>query len=111
MIRRIFVRLCAAAVTAVVPLAAQAADAPTLKFANPGAPQGDVATQILQPWIAKVNDDAAGSFRVQLFSGPALGAFPQIYDRVAPIPQDLGRLAALRDPECGGRHGRALACL
>jgi TRAP-type transport system periplasmic protein len=82
MIRRIFIRLCAAAMVAAVPLAAHAADSITLKFANPGAPQGDVATQILQPWIAKVNNDAAGSFHVQLFSGPALGAFPQIYDRV-----------------------------
>lgn len=79
MIRHLFAGLCAAAVLA-APLGARAAD--TLKFANPGAPQGDVSTQILQPWVAKVNNDAAGSFRVQLFSGPALGAFPQIYDRV-----------------------------
>jgi len=79
MIRHLFAGLCAAAVI-VAPLGAHAAT--TLKFANPGAPQGDVSTQILQPWVKKVNDAAAGSFRVQLFSGPALGAFPQIYDRV-----------------------------
>ena len=81
MIRRLLAGLCAAAVLA-APLAGRAAESPTLKFANPGAPQGDVSTQILQPWVAKVNGEAAGSFRVQLFSGPALGAFPQIYDRV-----------------------------
>jgi TRAP-type C4-dicarboxylate transport system substrate-binding protein len=82
MIRHFFANLCAAAMLAAVPLTAHAAESITLKFANPGAPQGDVSTQIIQPWVAKVNDEAAGSFRVQLFSGPALGQFPQIYDRV-----------------------------
>jgi TRAP-type transport system periplasmic protein len=82
MIRYLVAGLCAAAMVTAAPLDTRAAESITLKFANPGAPQGDVATQILQPWIAKVNDDAAGSFRVQLFSGPALGQFPQIYDRV-----------------------------
>jgi TRAP-type C4-dicarboxylate transport system substrate-binding protein len=81
MIRRFFVALCAATML-FMPLVSQAAESMTLKFANPGAPQGDVSTQIIQPWVAKVNDAAAGAFRVQLFSGPALGQFPQIYDRV-----------------------------
>jgi len=82
MIRHLFAGLCAAAVLAAAPLDSRAAESVALKFANPGAPQGDVSTQIIQPWVAKVNDEAAGSLHVQLFSGPALGQFPQIYDRV-----------------------------
>ena len=80
--RRTFVSFCVASMIAVAPLSAYSAETVSLKFANPGAPQGDVSTQIIQPWVAKVNNEAAGSMHVQLFSGPALGAFPQIYDRV-----------------------------
>jgi TRAP-type transport system periplasmic protein len=69
-------------VLAFMPLAANAAQPITLKFGNPSAPNGDVSTQIIQPWIKKVDQQADGMFRVQLFSGPALGTFPQIYDRV-----------------------------
>ncbi|MGH7087280.1 MAG: TRAP transporter substrate-binding protein, partial [Stellaceae bacterium] len=64
------------------PAAGRAAEPITLKFANPGSPTGDVSKQIIEPWIAAVNKEAAGIFRVQLYSGPALGQFPQIYDRV-----------------------------
>jgi len=70
-----------AAIIAAVPVTGRAAE-PVLKFANPGSPTGDVSKQIIEPWIAKVNQDAAGMFRVQHFPGPALGQFPQIYDRV-----------------------------
>lgn len=81
MTRRVLAFL-AMSVLSIMPLAANAAESITLKFANPGAPNGDVSTQIIQPWINKVNKEADGVFRVQLFSGPALGQFPQIYDRV-----------------------------
>ncbi len=69
-------------VLGIMPLVANAAEPITLKFGNPSAPNGDVSTQIIQPWIKKVDKEANGIFRVQLFSGPALGTFPQIYDRV-----------------------------
>ena len=78
---RIFA-LLAVSFFALAPFAAKAADTVTLKFANPGAPNGDVSTQIIQPWVSKVNEGSEGTARVQLFSGPALGQFPQIYDRV-----------------------------
>ena len=79
---RILVGLLAAAAIAAAPIAGRAAEQITLKFAHPGAPTGGVATEIVEPWIAKVNSEAAGLFHVQLYAGPALGQFPQIYDRV-----------------------------
>jgi TRAP-type transport system periplasmic protein len=74
--------LLAAIVAAAAPMAGRAAEPITLKFAHPGSPTGDVSVQIIQPWVAKVNKEAAGSFHIQLYSGPALGRFPEIYDRV-----------------------------
>ncbi len=67
---------------AAAPLAGRAAEPITLKFGNPGSPNGHVSNFIIKPWVKKVNDEANGMLRVQLFSGPALGHFPQIYDRV-----------------------------
>jgi TRAP-type transport system periplasmic protein len=77
-------RLAAVAVIAVAaaPLAGRAAEPITLKFGNPGSPTGHVSTFVIKPWVEKVNKEAAGMLNVQLFSGPALGHFPQIYDRV-----------------------------
>jgi TRAP-type C4-dicarboxylate transport system substrate-binding protein len=77
----LFVGLFVAIGLAAAPPAGRAAE-PVLKFANPGSPTGDVSKQIIEPWIAKVNKEAAGMFRVQHYPGPALGQFPQIYDRV-----------------------------
>ncbi len=74
--------LLAAAAVAAAPLAGRAAEPITLKFGNPGAPNGHVSNFIIKPWIARVNKEAAGTLDVKLFSGPALGHFPQIYDRV-----------------------------
>lgn len=71
-----------AAALALAPLAGHAAEPITLKFGNPGSPNGHVSNFIIKPWVKKVNDEAKGMFSVQLFSGPALGHFPQIYDRV-----------------------------
>ncbi len=79
---RIFAGLLTAIAIAAAPLAGRAAEPITLKFGNPGSPTGDVSTQIIEPWVTKVNKEAGGTLRVQLFSGPALGHFPQIYDRV-----------------------------
>jgi TRAP-type C4-dicarboxylate transport system substrate-binding protein len=79
---RTFVSLAAALALAAAPIAARAAETVTLKFAHPGAPNGGVAKEIVGPWVDRVNKDAAGVFHVQLFTGPALGRFPEIYDRV-----------------------------
>ena len=79
---RILAGLLIATAVAAAPIAARAAEPITLKFAHPGAPNGDVATQIIGPWVDQVNKEAAGIFHVQLYTGPALGQFPQIYDRV-----------------------------
>ena len=79
---RLLAGLTAAAAIAVASIAARAAEPITLKFAHPGAPNGDVAKKVVEPWVDKVNKEAAGSLHVQLFVGPALGQFPQIYDRV-----------------------------
>jgi TRAP-type transport system periplasmic protein len=80
--QRIFAGLVVAAALAATPIAADAAGPVALKFANPGSPTGDVSKKIIEPWVEKVNGEADGTFHVQLFSGPALGQFPQIYDRV-----------------------------
>jgi TRAP-type transport system periplasmic protein len=79
---RILAGLLTAIAVAAAPLAGRADEPVTLKFGNPGSPNGDVSKKIIEPWIAKVNKEAAGTFQVQHFPGPALGHFPQIYDRV-----------------------------
>ncbi|HKT19312.1 MAG TPA: TRAP transporter substrate-binding protein [Stellaceae bacterium] len=79
--QKIIAAVLVAASVAIAPVRSRAAE-PVLKFANPGSPTGDVSKQIIEPWIAKVNQEAAGMFRVQHYPGPALGQFPQIYDRV-----------------------------
>jgi TRAP-type transport system periplasmic protein len=79
---RVLAGFLIAATVVTASAAGRAAETITLKFASPGAPTGDVNTKIIEPWVAKVNKEAAGLFHVQLFTGPALGHFPQIYDRV-----------------------------
>jgi len=60
-----------------------------LKFGNPGAPQGHVSRKIIQPFAESMTNDSKGEVEFKLYSGPALGTFPVIYDRVINGVADL----------------------
>jgi TRAP-type C4-dicarboxylate transport system substrate-binding protein len=60
-----------------------------LKFANPGAPQGHVSRKIIAPFAERMTRDSKGTVEFKLYSGPALGTFPVIYDRVINGVADL----------------------
>jgi TRAP-type C4-dicarboxylate transport system substrate-binding protein len=68
---------------------ARAADPVQLKFANPGAPGGHVSRKIITPFAERMTKDSNGTVEFKLFSGPSLGTFPVIYDRVINGVADL----------------------
>jgi TRAP-type C4-dicarboxylate transport system substrate-binding protein len=67
----------------------QAAEPIQLKFANPGAPGGHVSRKIITPFAERMTKDSNGTVEFKLFSGPSLGTFPVIYDRVINGVADL----------------------
>jgi TRAP-type C4-dicarboxylate transport system substrate-binding protein len=66
---------------ALAPLAAQAADPVSLKFASPAPPVSPVNTWGIQPWMEEVQKAAGGNLEIKLFPGPALATFDSAYDR------------------------------
>jgi TRAP-type C4-dicarboxylate transport system substrate-binding protein len=81
----------AAALTALAAGAqtAHAADPVQLKFANPSSPQGHIAREVIAPLAERMNADAQGAVEFKVYSGPGLGSFPVIYDRVINGVADL----------------------
>jgi TRAP-type C4-dicarboxylate transport system substrate-binding protein len=53
----------------------------TLKFGFPAPPTSYVNTDGMAPWINDVEKASDGTLKIQLFAGPALGNFNNIYDR------------------------------
>jgi len=66
-----------------------AAEPVQLKFGNPGAPKGHVSVKIIQPFAEQMTKDSNGTVEFKLYSGPALGTFPVIYDRIINGVADL----------------------
>jgi TRAP-type C4-dicarboxylate transport system substrate-binding protein len=92
--RRVVTRRAALSVAALAALTAgaqtaQAADPVQLKFANPSSPQGHIARDVIAPLAERMNADAQGAVEFKVFSGPGLGSFPVIYDRVINGVADL----------------------
>lgn len=57
------------------------AETVTLKFGFPAPPTSYVNTDGMTPWINDVEKASGGTLKIQLFAGPALGNFNNIYDR------------------------------
>jgi len=73
---------CALALSVFLALPALARAEPvTLKFGFPAPPTSYVNTEGMTPWINDVEKAAGGTLKIQLFAGPALGNFNNIYDR------------------------------
>lgn len=73
--------ILAALTVAAVPLAASGAEPVTLKFGFP-VPAGSYDnTHGISPWIEEVEKASSGTLKIQLFTGPVLGTFRNIYDR------------------------------
>ncbi|HEX3974599.1 MAG TPA: hypothetical protein VHX19_24905, partial [Stellaceae bacterium] len=58
------------------------AETVTLKFGFPAPPTSYVNTDAITPWIDDVEKAAGGTLKIQLFTGPVLGNFNNIYDRI-----------------------------
>lgn len=55
----------------------------TMKFAQPAPPRSLVNQWGVIPWAKKVEKESGGELKIQIFSGPVLGTFNNIYDRTA----------------------------
>lgn len=70
-----------ALVVAALPLAAMAAGPVTLRFGFPVPAASYDNTRGISPWIEEVEKASGGTLKIELFTGPALGTFHNIYDR------------------------------
>lgn len=66
---------------AALPLAAAGAEPVTLRFGFPVPAASYNNTHGVSPWIQEVEKASGGTLKIQLFTGPALGTFHNIYDR------------------------------
>jgi TRAP-type transport system periplasmic protein len=81
--------LVAAAVLAMAPAAADAAETDSLRFAIPGASTiSTTYTHIFRPWMDRINADARGSIKVEAFFN--IATFQNAYDRVVNGVADIG---------------------
>jgi TRAP-type C4-dicarboxylate transport system substrate-binding protein len=78
-----------AALIAAVP-AAQAADPVTLKLAFPPPPVSFFNGGVLAPWAKEIENATGGAVKVQIFVGPTVATFGNIYDRILNGVVDLG---------------------
>jgi TRAP-type C4-dicarboxylate transport system substrate-binding protein len=74
--------LALCAVSSAVAQDARAAEAVTLKLANPGPPLGPVSTRIYAPLAERIAKTSDGEVEIKIFSGPTLANFGNVYDRV-----------------------------
>jgi TRAP-type C4-dicarboxylate transport system substrate-binding protein len=71
-----------AALVALAPGFAAAAEPVSLKLAYPGSPSSTVNTLVLAPWIKSVEADGQGAIEIKLFTGGTIGTYRNIYDRL-----------------------------
>ena len=71
----------AAAAFAMLPLAASA-DPVQLRFASPAPAMSPITVGGIQPWAKEVNEAAPDAIAVQVYAGPSVANFNNVYDRV-----------------------------
>jgi TRAP-type C4-dicarboxylate transport system substrate-binding protein len=71
------------------PLAA-IADPVQLRFASPAPSMSPVTVGGIQPWAKEVNEAGEGVVAVQVFAGPSVANFNNVYDRVTNAVADAG---------------------
>src|SRR5262249_51342688 len=74
-------RIVTAFALGALPLAASARGRVTLKFGFPPPASSYDNTHGVGPWIEEVEKASGGTLKIQLFTGPTLGTFRDIYDR------------------------------
>ena len=60
----------------------RAAEPTVLKFAYPAPPHGWPVDKGIRPWIKNVEAASGGTLRIELFAGPSLANFRNVYDRL-----------------------------
>ncbi len=71
----------AALLFAALPLVVSRAEPVTLRFGFPVPASSYDNTRGVSPWIDQVEKASGGTLKIQLFTGPTLGTFHNIYDR------------------------------
>jgi TRAP-type C4-dicarboxylate transport system substrate-binding protein len=66
------------------------ADELVLKFATLDVPQAHLNVRIHHPWVQKINKEANGLFRIEVFDGEALANQGNIYNQVASNVVQIG---------------------
>jgi len=79
----------AAAAIATLPLAASA-DPVQLRFASPAPAMSPITVGGIQPWAKEVNEAAPDAIAVQVYAGPSVANFNNVYDRVTNAVVDAG---------------------
>jgi TRAP-type C4-dicarboxylate transport system substrate-binding protein len=82
--------LLVAALATIAPFSARAADPVTLKLAFPPPPISFFNGGVLAPWAKEIEAGTNGAVKVQIFVGPTLANFNNIYDRLLNGVIDLG---------------------
>jgi TRAP-type C4-dicarboxylate transport system substrate-binding protein len=75
------VRFLSVLIVAAAPSLARADEPVTLKFGFPAPATSYVNTDGMTPWIHDVEKASGGTLKIELFAGPTLGTFRNIYER------------------------------
>jgi TRAP-type C4-dicarboxylate transport system substrate-binding protein len=81
--------LMAAAIALGLPAAGQA-EPLQLRFASPSPAMSPITVGSIQPWAKEVNEALPGVVTIQVFAGPAVASFNNVYDRVVNQVVDAG---------------------
>ena len=82
--------VCLAAASAAWLGTQASADELVLKFATLDVPQAHLNVRVHHPWAAKINKEAAGLFKIQVFDGEALANQGNIYNQVVSNVVQIG---------------------
>lgn len=76
-----------------------------LRFASPAPAQSPITVGGIQPWAKQVNEEAPDAIAIQVYAGPSVANFNNVYDRVTNAVVDAGFAtlggAGLKIPKTG----------
>lgn len=88
--KRVFCALGAAVAAMIAGASGASADDLVLKFVTLDVPDAHHNVRIHHPWAAKINEEAHGLFRIQVFDGSAIANQLNVYNRVLDDVAQIG---------------------